>query len=238
MQSFSYFNRYDNLKTRYNLVMSNLSLDESQYVVEVNGTELLKYYNAIKRHYVITSITQRLLHGEVVYSVIFTKKNERMTKHLVFWNDTLAEYKARLTRLQKKGYKLKAQSFTALKNNDYSISSIYAEEKELWCSFHNLTSDELFYYILYNSATSVLTSTTSYLDKNSDTKFAAVFEELAHPQRLKYTVWGRFAPGLREVMKRLTAADHTYEAVSVIGFYQYNDVRYSIIFGDRRFYYQ
>jgi len=226
------------MRTKYNLVLSNLSLDESQYVVEVNATELLRYYNTIKRQYVITCITQRLYNRQVMYSVIFTKKNIRMTKHLVFWNDTLDEYETRTKRLQKRGYKLKAQSFTVLNNDDYSISSIYAEEKESWCSLYNLTADELFNYIQRNSATNVLTSVTSYIDANRETKFAAVFEELGHPQRLKYTIWGRFASGIKEVMKRLTSSDDQFETLSVTGYEYFREVRYMITFGDRQFYYQ
>jgi len=238
IQSFTHFSPTGRLRTRYNLVLSNLSLDESQYAMEVNASELLRHYNTIKGQYVITCITQRLHNRQVMYSVVFTKKNIRMTKHLVYWNDTLDEYETRTIRLQKRGYKLKAQSFTVLQNDDYSISSIYAEEKESWCSLYNLTSDELFNYVQQNSATSVLTSVTSYTDKNRVTKFAAVFEELGHPQRLKYTVWGRFASGIKEVVKTLTSSDNQFETVSVTGYNYFGEVRYTITFGDRQFYYQ
>jgi len=222
------------VKTAYNLVFSNLSLDESHYVFEVNSTELHKHYRKSRKEYVPTEITQVIRKNELLYSTIFTRINNRSEKHLAYWNDTLSEHKKRMNRMRNRGYVLKAQSFTYHKD-DYSISSIYIATARDWFTEYNLTIDESLNLVYKIRNTYVVTSISAYL-LNTTTKFALIFEKINHPDYFLWTVWDRPAEYIRELISNYTAPNNQYEATAIVGFQSYNEIHYIITLGDIKYY--
>ena len=223
------------LQIAYNIIFTNLSLDESYCVFEANSTELLKHYHNSRRHHVITEITQVLRDNELLYSAIFTRKNNRTEKHHGYWNDTLTQHEARMKRMRRKGYLLKAQTFTHYSGH-YSISSIYTEIKRDWFVEYNLTVDESIRRTRFHRGAYVMTSISAYL-LNGTTKFAITFEAVNHPDYTLWTIWDRSAKFTREVIMNYTAPTSKYEATGIVGFQIYDEISYIITLGHRTNYY-
>ena len=223
------------LRIAYNLVFTNLSLDESHCVFEVNSTELLKHYRNSKKHFVPTEITQVMHKNNLLYSAIFTRKNNRTGKHIAYWNDTLTEHKERMKRMRRKGYLLKAQSFTYHKGH-YFISSIYIEASRDWFAEYNLTVDESLRQTKVHRDAYIMTSISAYL-LGTTTKFAVIFEAINHPDYTLWTIWDRSAEFTKEIVKNYTSPSDLHEATTIVGFQSYNEIRYIIILGRRSYYY-
>ena len=223
------------LRIAYNIIFTNLSLDESYCVFEANSTELLQHYQSSRKHHIITEITQVLRDNKLLYSAIFTRKNNRTEKHLGYWNDTLTEHEERMKRMRRRGYLLKAQTFTHYSGH-YSISSIYTEIKREWFTEYNLTVDESLRRTKIHRGAYVMTSISAYL-LNGKTKFAVIFEAVNHPDYTLWTIWDRSAKFTREVITNYTASASNYEATGIVGFQIYDEIRYIITLGHRTNYY-
>lgn len=227
------------LQSAYNIVFSNLSLDESYCVFEVNSTELLQDYHKSRRHYVPTEITQVIHKNELLYSTIFTRKNDRTKKHVAYWNDSLSQHEVRMKRMKRRGYVLKAQSFTYYTDH-YYISSIYVEMTRDWFVEYNLTADESLVRKKDNRNAYVMTSISAYLLDGS-TKFAMIFEAINHPDYTLWTIWDRSAKFTREVIQNYTAPSDSYEVTAVVGYhsnlYNTHSIRYIFTLGLRTNYY-
>ena len=238
IQASQFLNSNGKLQTTYNIVFSNLSLDESHCVFEVNSTELFERYHRSKRHYSPTEITQAMHNNELLYSAIFTRKNSRTKKHLAYWNDTLGQHMVRMKRMKKRGYVLKAQSFT-YRNGHYSISSIYVEATREWFVEYNLTVAESLSVTKDNRQAYVMTSISSYLMDDSSTRFAMIFEAINHPDYTLWTIWDRSVEFTTEIVHNYTGPSNSYEVTAVVGFYSHNDhhMRYILTLGDRINYY-
>ena len=235
IQPSQFLNSNGKLQIAYNVVFTNLSLDESQYVFEVNSTELLKHYRNSKKHYVPTEITQVMYNNKLLYTAIFTRKNNRIGRHLAYWNDSLGQHDTRMKRMRKRGYLLKAQSFTYYEGR-YYISSIYVETTRDWFIEYNLTVDESLSTAKVHRDTHIMTSISAYL-LNTSTKFAMIFEEKNHPDYTLWTVWDRSAEFISEIISNYTAPSDTYEATAVVGFQSYDEIRYILALGRRVHYY-
>lgn len=222
------------LRAAYNIVFSSLTLDESQYVFEVNSTGLLKFYRNSRNQFVPTEITQVLHKNELLYSAIFTRINNRTKKHRIYWNDSLSEHEVRMKRMRRRGYLLKAQTFTYHKSH-YSISSIYVATERYWFTEYNLTIDESLNRKKYYSGIYVMTSISAYL-LDTTTKFAVIFEAINHPDYTLWMIWDRSAEFTREVIRNFTVPSDDYEVTAIVGFQSY-DIRYIITLGLRKFYY-
>lgn len=234
IQANLFRNSNGKIKASYNIVFSNLSLDESFCVFEVNSTELLKYYRN-SRKYVPTEITQVVRNNKLLYSAIFTRKNDRTEKHLAYWNDSLNEHEGRMKRMRKRGYSLKAQSFT-YHDNHYSISSIYIATKRKWFVEYNITIDESLSRAKKYRPEYIVTSITSYL-LDTNTKFAVIFEALNHPDHTLWTIWDRSANFTREIVNKYTAPSDNHEITAIVGFQSFDEIRYILMLGRRSYYY-
>ena len=224
------------LQIAYNVVFTNLSLDESHCVFEVNSTELQKHYRNSRKHHVPTEITQVMHKNNLLYSAIFTRKNNRTGKHFAYWNDSLIEHEGRMKRMKRRGYLLKAQSFTYHEGH-YFISSIYVETERKWFVEYNLTVDEsLRRTKIHRDASYVMTSISAYL-LDTTTKFAMIFEAINHPDYTLWMIWDRTAEFTREIVKNYTGPSDEYEATAIVGFQSYNEIRYIITLGRRLHYY-
>ena len=235
IQASQFLTSTGKLQISYHVVFTNLSLDESQLVFEVNSTELSKHYRNLRRHFVPTEITQVIRKNELLYSAIFTRSNAKTDKHLVFWNDSLDEHEKRVKKMKNRGYLLKAQSFT-YDQGHYSISSIYVASVKEWFIEYNLTVSQSLsrnkeYRLAY-----VMTSISAYL-LNDTTRFALVFEAINYPDYTLWSIWNRSAKFTREVVNNFTAPSDIYEATGIVGFQSYNEIRYILILGRRNYYY-
>ena len=237
IQASQFLNSNGKLRTAYSIVFSNLSLDESHCVFEVNSSELLEHYHESRKHYSPTEITQAIRNNELLYSAIFTRKNNRSRKHLAYWNDSLSEHLGRMKRMKKRGYVLKAQTFTYHKGH-YSISSVYMETMREWFVEYNLTVAESLSVTKDNRQAYVMTSISSYF-MDTSTKFAMIFEAINHPDYTLWTIWDRSIEFTREILQNYTRASDTYEATAVVGFYSHTDhhIRYILTLGQRTNYY-
>ena len=238
IQASQFLNSNGKLQTTYNIVFSNLSLDESHCVFEVKSSELLEHYQRSRRHYNPTEITQTMRNNKILYSAIFTRKNNRTKKHLAYWNDSLDQHIERMKRMKKRGYVLKAQSFTYHRGH-YSISSIYVETMREWFVEYNLTVAESLSLTKDYRQAYVMTSISSYLMDSSSTRFAMIFEAINHPDYTLWTIWDRSVEFTTEIVHNYTGPSNTYEVTAVVGFYSHSDrhVRYILTLGHRINYY-
>lgn len=224
-------------QTGYNIVLSNLSLHESIFVVEVNHTELLKHYRKARKQYVPTVIAQVIYNNDLLYSAIFTRKNNRTRKHVVYWNDNLSQHAGRMKYMKSKGYLLKAQTFTHHRDH-YYISSIYQATTTTrdWFIEHNLTLYESLHHTRYYQNSHVMTSITPYRLGNA-IKFAVIFEAVNHPDYTLWMIWDRTSNFIGEVVKNYTAPNDDYEITAIVGFESYYEIRYILTLGLRRYHY-
>lgn len=237
IQACQYFTPNGKLRIAYNIVFTNLSLDESHCLFEVNSTELLKHYRKSRKQYMPTEITQVIRNNELLYSAVFTQQNNRTEKHLVYLNDSLSEHEKRMKQMKKRGYVLKAQSFTYYRGH-YSICSIYVEVTRDWFVVYNLTVYESLDLTRQNRHAYVITSVSAYL-MDTSTRFAVIFEAINHPDAYLWVIWDRPADFTREVIQNYTAPSDTYEATAIAGFHSFifNEVRYILTLGRRTNYY-